>query len=485
MFYQYNLYKAIPGSDCTYVRPGRGFFMPVPCYTESMDDYEGKTKGAGALPVFFLVLAAVLVIGGIFLLAARRTGGRIPESSASDDGQLTQAVIPEEPIPENVDAVSENGGAASSFTDADAAPAADPAGTNPSVPGLAEATPTASPNIVKLPDGTYYVQLPEDRETAELVFGGDILFDTNYATGASALQRGGAAASFDAGSLGILQSADICMLNNEFPYSTRGTPLPDKAYTFRASPDTARWLPEIGTDVVSLANNHMFDYGPDALEDTLTTLDDLGVIHTGAGRNFAEAAAPAVFRLGKMKVAVFNATQIERFTDAPDTRGATENTSGVFRCFTEEENARLLKGIRDAAQTADCIILYIHWGTESTNEPDYYQTCRLQEYADAGCSLIVGDHPHVLQGITRAGRMPVFYSLGNFLFTSRTTDTGVLSLTLRPADKTIETLQFIPMVQENSAVRMAAPEEKERILGNLRSWSPGVSIDADGYIAFQ
>ncbi len=100
------------------------------------------------------------------------------------------------------------------------------------------------------------------------------------------------------------------MVNNEFPYSSRGTPLAGKQYTFRADPSTAEWLTEMGADIVSLANNHCFDYGEEALLDTLDTLDSIGMIHVGAGHNLDEASEPAVFECGGMKIAILNATMI-------------------------------------------------------------------------------------------------------------------------------------------------------------------------------
>ena len=92
-------------------------------------------------------------------------------------------------------------------------------------------------------------------------FAGDILFDGNYAVGATAWNRGGIRACFDDAVWQVMQDADVFMLNNEFPYSTRGTPIAGKTYTFRASPDTAEWLSDMGVDLVSLGNNHAYDYG--------------------------------------------------------------------------------------------------------------------------------------------------------------------------------------------------------------------------------
>ncbi|MBQ0100704.1 MAG: CapA family protein, partial [Lachnospiraceae bacterium] len=104
-------------------------------------------------------------------------------------------------------------------------------------------------------------------------FAGDILMDPNYAVMATLLNRTGgkpaAEQAFDEGALSLMRDADIFMVNNEFPYSLRGTPLLNKQYTFRADLAYASLLADMGADIVSLANSHMFDHGEDALLDTL------------------------------------------------------------------------------------------------------------------------------------------------------------------------------------------------------------------------
>lgn len=339
---------------------------------------------------------------------------------------------------------------------------------------------TASDNITKLSDGSYRV-IPASQDTVTFAFAGDILFDLDYATGASALQRGGITGSFDQSVLDLMRSEDVFMVNNEFPYSDRGTPLADKKFTFRATPSTASWLTQMGVDIVSLANNHCYDYGEEAFLDTLSTLENLRMPYVGAGRNLNEAAAPAYFHVQDMTVAIVNSTQIERL-DNPDTKGATQDTAGVFRCF---DQTKLLEVLKSAKQNADYVILYIHWGTENETQPDWLQTDRIADLSAAGADLIVGDHPHCLQPFTHTGSTMVAYSLGNFLFTSYTVDTGILEASFSTADKALTSLRFVPMLQQDSAVKMADETEKTRILQKLRDISPDVNIDDDGFITMR
>ena len=131
------------------------------------------------------------------------------------------------------------------------------------------------------------LELPEEDRTITYTF----------ATGAAARQSG-ILSRFDAGVLELMQGADVFTVNNEFCYSLGGSPLPDKTYTLRARPDTAEWLHEMGTDLVTLANNHVFDYGETGLLDTLSTLQDADIPYIGAGKNMEEASSAVYFDLG-------------------------------------------------------------------------------------------------------------------------------------------------------------------------------------------
>ena len=316
----------------------------------------------------------------------------------------------------------------------------------------------------------------EDEVT--LCFTGDILFDDEYAIMANLKNRGGAIADgISTDLLEQMQQADILVVNNEFPYTKRGVPTEGKTYTFRAEPDTVSYLKDMGADVAIIANNHVYDFGEQGLLDTLDTLDEAGVCRIGAGRNLEEASAPVYFIVNDMKIAVIAATQIERL-DNPDTKGATENSAGVFRCWNPE---KLCEVVAKAKENSDFVIVCIHWGTENESEPDWAQLDQAPKLAKAGADLIIGDHPHCLQGITYCENTPVVYSLGNFWFNSKTVDTGMIRVSL--SRDGIKSMQFIPAIQSDCRVNMVYGEERERILSDLRNLSPGVQIDADGMIA--
>ncbi|MDO4294154.1 MAG: CapA family protein [Eubacteriales bacterium] len=322
-----------------------------------------------------------------------------------------------------------------------------------------------------------YAKETASAEETAIVFAGDILFDDRYAIMAKMKQRGqGIEGSISSELLDVMRGADIFMVNNEFPYTDRGTPTEGKKFTFRARPEYASYLSDMGADIVSLANNHAYDYGEVSLTDSIDTLNGIGMPFVGAGRNLEEAVKPVYFIANDQKIAFISATQIER-SDHPDTKGATETSPGVFRCWNVD---RLLEVVANAKQVSDYVIVYIHWGTESTDKLDWAQKEQAPKIAEAGADLIIGDHPHVLQEIGYCGDTPVFYSLGNYLFNSRAQDTCLVKLVLDAEGE--KSLQFIPARQEDCSVTMLHGAEKERVLAYMRSISSGVSIDADGFV---
>lgn len=123
---------------------------------------------------------------------------------------------------------------------------------------------------------------------------------------------------------------------------------------------------------------------------------------------------------------------------------------------------------------------------ESTQEKEYRQDELADGITKAGGDLIVGDHPHVLQAIGAVNGKPVAYSMGNYFFTSHTTDTGLLQAVFDPASKTMTGLRFVPCLQSNLSVQLLDGSEKERVLNEMRglSESCGVAIDEDGWISW-
>lgn len=318
-----------------------------------------------------------------------------------------------------------------------------------------------------------------DSERVTFAFAGDVLLDDRYAMMVQYRNRGSDINGiFSAGLLERMRGADVFMLNNEFPFSTGGTPTEGKTFTFRADPSNIEIYGQIGVDAVSLANNHAYDYGGEALLDTFTTLEDAGIPYVGAGRNIDEAKKPVYFIANGIKTAVVSATQIER-NGSPDTKEATETSAGVLRCM---DPAALLEVIGEADANSDFVILFIHWGTESQEDTDWLQNDQAPKYVEAGADLIIGAHPHCLQKIDVVSGVPVVYSLGNFWFNSKTVDTCLAEVAVNQDG--IEYLRFVACRQENCRTGLLEGTERDSVLNYMRRLSPNVSIDNEGYVTF-
>ena len=328
-------------------------------------------------------------------------------------------------------------------------------------------------------ENNIYAKDANDPEQITLTFAGDILFDDSYAVMGTMLQNGGNIANaISQEVITEMKSADIMMVNNEFPYSSRGTATAGKQFTFRAKPSTVSYLDDLGVDIVSLANNHAYDYGEEAFLDTMTTLEEAGILYVGAGRNLKEARRPVYYIINNMKIAIVAATQIEK-SDYPDTKGATDSSAGVFRCWNGDN---LISTIQEARENSDFVIAYLHWGTENSSAIDWAQEKQAPEVVAAGADLIIGDHPHCLQKIEAVNGVPVIYSLGNFWFNSKTVDTGMVKITLNQDG--LQSCQFLPCLQSGSKTTLLHDAEKDRVLNEIRTLSPGVQIDSDGYVTW-
>ena len=324
-----------------------------------------------------------------------------------------------------------------------------------------------------------YLAECESQDTVTLLFAGDILMDDHYAVMSTYHNReNDINQAFDQGLLEQMRNADIFMINNEFTFTSRGTPTVNKKFTFRANPGNVSMYEEMGVDIVSVANNHIYDYGEISLLDTLDTLEQAEIPYVGAGRNLQEAMTPVYYIANGMKIAFVSATQIER-NSVPDTKEATQDSAGVLRCMNPHN---LLLTIEEAKKNSDYVILYIHWGTESQEAIDWLQEQQAPIYAQAGVDLIIGDHPHCLQKMDSVEGVPVIYSLGNFWFNSRTQNSCVVKVTLRAGE--MESFQFIPCRQSDCRTALLTGQEKTEVLDYMRTISPNVTIDEEGYVFF-
>lgn len=208
-----------------------------------------------------------------------------------------------------------------------------------------------------------------------------------------------------------LLTADLVIGNLESPVSDRGTPLPGKEIWFRASP--AYGQTDL-LDAVTLANNHILDYDTDALLDTFHFLKQSSTAYAGAGRNIAEARKPAILEANGVRIALLSYSEFADLFfsyDYPRSFRATETVAGV----APMELDLILEDIARARTGADIVMVALHWGVEYMNVPEPWQVGFARAVIDGGADVIIGQHPHAVQGFERYNDGLIFYSFGNFI----------------------------------------------------------------------
>lgn len=312
-----------------------------------------------------------------------------------------------------------------------------------------------------------------------ICFAGDINLDENwYTTRILNEQPGGIYDCISQELVEVMRAADIMCLNNEFTYSTGGAPLPGKAYTFRADPARVEVLGQLGVDAVTLANNHVYDYGEEALLDTFTVLEEAEVPYFGAGRTLEEAMKPLYLEVEGKTVALVAASRAEKNKMTPQ---ATDTQPGILRCYDTE---LFLQAIREGKANADFCIAFVHWGTEYSYELEQVQLDTGRDYLDAGADAVIGAHSHCLQGMEYYDGKPIIYSLGNYWFNEKTLDTMLLQLRFSGDDTGTQLeVQVVPAVQSGCRTAFVPEEDgQRRIYDFLESISVNVEISDQGIV---
>ena len=237
----------------------------------------------------------------------------------------------------------------------------------------------------------------------------------------------------------VLSAADFTAVNLETAVTTRGVPQP-KQFHFRTTGKAFTAVRAAGIDLVTMANNHVLDYGRTGLHDTIAAARRAHFPYVGIGRNARAAWAPYITTIHGARIAVIGVSQV---TELASSWVATRTRSGEANAINVR---RTLAAVRAARKRASVVIVFMHWGTEGQSCPDSGQLSLAPRLAAAGASIIVGAHAHVLQGSGWLGHTFVAYGMGNFLWWehSYSTATGVLKLTLHPHRPL--TARFVPAV---------------------------------------
>lgn len=276
--------------------------------------------------------------------------------------------------------------------------------------------------------------------------------------------------------LDVTNGADVFFLNHEYAISDRGDPLAGKYYTFRADPERMDLLKQMGTDLVSLANNHVYDYGAEAMLDTADLLDEADIQYMGGGRSIDEAKRPVYFDVNGIKVGFVGATNAEKMRYTPQ---AEDDSPGVLLAY---DTAEFDEVIEQASKECDYLIAYIHWGDEDTNDYNDLQQQLGREFLESGADIVVGGHPHVLQGMEYVDGKPIVYSLGDFWFNDETKYTGLLKLSI--GRDGLKEMSFVPCMQEGFETHyLGDPDDQAELFDFLEGLSPNAQIDEDGVVS--
>ncbi len=208
----------------------------------------------------------------------------------------------------------------------------------------------------------------------------------------------------------VLRSADLAFGNLEGPISYRGKDGGSR-YSFRGNPKVIEGLKYAGFDVLSIANNHIFDWGKDAFEDTIYLLKANNIDNIGGGMNYLNANKPLVKDVNGTNVAFFAYSMVDYDIGFFEAKGGTPGKSS----FNKEI---LLKKIKKLKKTgvADIVVVSLHWGKEYSKRSQESQQKIAYSLVDAGVDIIVGHHPHVVQEVEKYKDGWIAYSLGNFVF---------------------------------------------------------------------
>lgn len=207
----------------------------------------------------------------------------------------------------------------------------------------------------------------------------------------------------------LLSDVDIIFLNLEGPIFEGPNKRPDVTSILSNHPSVLTWLKnKPGVSIVSLANNHIMDYGAEGLKQTINKLKDRGIYYVGAGKTSDEAFEETIIEIKHRRIAFLAYTSDEPYVGSvlskPDSEG----------CASFLVLDKLIEKVREVNKCVDIICVSLHWGHELYLYPSYEQVKIAHSLVNAGANFIIGHHPHVIQGIEKSKTSLVMYSLGNF-----------------------------------------------------------------------
>lgn len=214
--------------------------------------------------------------------------------------------------------------------------------------------------------------------------------------------------------VGMVSGSREFLVNLECPAMTLNRPLNSDKTLLYCLPQAIPHMRELGITAVNLANNHIMDYGPDALRLTISLLEANGIGWFGAGNTLAEASRPLVWDAGNFQIMNLAFGWVPPQMQE-GSLGATATESGICPLVPSYVEERIRKFRKPGSR----VWLHLHWGEEFTRFPSAFQVEQVRRFWDAGADLIIGHHPHIVQGMFNCSGKQAYMSLGNFLFAPR------------------------------------------------------------------
>lgn len=290
--------------------------------------------------------------------------------------------------------------------------------------------------------------------TVTLMFGGDVTL-SNYFEATMGDRHDLAFAQMEE-----LRRADLAMVNMENPLTRATTRRSGKTFNFKSDPESVNVLKAGGVDLVTLANNHTMDYNGPGLKETMKTLEAAGIHAIGAGREITEARRPKILEIKGQRIAFFG--YYNAHWHAATASGPGTNPRDFDAIAAD------LKAVRPHV---DWVVVNFHWGEEGARFPAGYQMEIARHSIDSGADVIVGHHPHVLQGTEIYKGRPIAYSLGNFIFggnSRRDYDTAVLKVSLTGRQLKAE---MVPVAVRGYQAKVAQGDRAAAIAAHITSLS--------------
>jgi poly-gamma-glutamate capsule biosynthesis protein CapA/YwtB (metallophosphatase superfamily) len=276
----------------------------------------------------------------------------------------------------------------------------------------------------------------------------------------------------------LLQDADVTAANLETSVTGEREKPGIKQYEFRSPPEALPAFADAGFDLVNLANNHSLDFGEEGLRDTIRYLRDNTIEFVGAGEDAYEAYAPVFVEKNGLKIAFLGLSRVIPFGEWK----AGKNKMGLAETY---DYTRPVEEIKKAKESADLVVVMVHWGEERKLQADPLKQTELgRRFIDAGADLIIGSHPHVLQGIEGYKGKWIVYSLGNFIFTKSkdplTYESGIL---YAECGKTGEcSIQLVPMKADTPQPVPMEADQASAVLRRVSTLSPNAKLNEEGYV---